>query len=92
MIVVPLVEKDFFGTKLAVSPSYSFGNVTFSNSGVSVWCVVDRFLAGESPEDIAADYSHLNLTECEVLSGIRFIMTRRRKRNRDFIALGRRQP
>ncbi len=87
---VHFVEKDFFGAKLAVSSDFNFGRVVFRSSGISVLGVVDRFLAGEHPKEIALDY--WRLTEADVLSGIRFILTRRRKRNRDFIALGRRQP
>lgn len=84
-----LWTSEFFGTEFSVGPAYSFGRVHFKNSGVSVWCVVNRFLVDEHPKDIANDYRRL--TEAEVLAGIKFWLTRRRKKTRAFIALGRRE-
>ena len=74
---------DVNGTSFSIDPGICFGRVRFSRSSVSIECVVDRFLAGEDPYEIALDYD--SMSTADVHNAIRFWLTRRRKENRDFL-------
>jgi uncharacterized protein (DUF433 family) len=41
---------------IAISPLSAFGKPTIAGTGISTFVIADRYLAGESPDDIAKDY------------------------------------
>lgn len=74
------MKRTFWSSEFSCEKGYGFGSVQIGPRWITVGVIVDRFLAGEIPRELAEDY---DMPLESIHDALRFWMTRRWKAQRE---------
>lgn len=72
----PDVEDEASGGAVVIDPSLAFGRPALAKAGVTTHVIADRFVAGDDPQEMAADY---RVDLADIMEAIRFELDTQRR-------------